>query len=47
MYLNQKEILDVDAVIQIHSLKEKTRYGEVQVKLTLNGYGDDGITLYQ
>jgi hypothetical protein len=47
MYLNQKEILDVDTLIQIHSLKEKTRCGEVHVKLTLQGYKDDGITIYR
>jgi hypothetical protein len=44
MYLLEKDALDLDTTVQIHSIKDRVKHGEVDVKLRLDSIGNTSGT---
>ncbi len=44
MYLLEKDALDLDTIVQIHSIKDRVKHGEVDVKLRLDSIGNTSGT---
>lgn len=44
MYLLEKDAVDLDTTVQIHSIKDRVKHGEVDVKLRLDSIGNTSGT---